>query len=130
MHPGEVPVSRQDLELTARLVGLPMPELWSRYLAVGGSSSLQALTERITGTGTWSYQEDLFLAVALNDAMIDESLESFGPLGALLAGQASDGQAPDGPSTTPVGATPGVGAEADDVGPGGRCRLGAGGAGR
>jgi hypothetical protein len=83
-------VSIQDLELTARLVGLPLPELWTRYLSVGGNLPLQAFTERIAGPDSWSPREDLFLAVALNDALIDASLESLDPLGALVAGPCPD----------------------------------------
>jgi PAS domain-containing protein len=77
-------VSIPDLELTARLVGLPLPELWSRYVAVGGSSTLHAFGDRIAGEVGWPPREELFLAVALNDALIDESLESLEPFGGFL----------------------------------------------
>jgi PAS domain-containing protein len=76
-------MSIPDLDLTARLVGLPLPELWNRYLAVGGSLSLRALALRIAGEFSWSPREDLFLAVALNDALIDESLVALDPLQGL-----------------------------------------------
>lgn len=78
-------MSIPDLELTVRLVGLPLGELWSRYLAVGGSATRHALTERVTGDVPWSPQEELFLAVALNDALLDESLVFLNPLDDLLA---------------------------------------------
>jgi hypothetical protein len=80
-----------DLELTVRLVGLPLPELWGRYLAVGGSSTLDALSGLIDGQLSWSAEEELFLAVALSDAMVDESLVSLDPLKAFLEGQPSWG---------------------------------------
>ena len=85
-------MSVPDLELTARLIGLPLPELWSRYLAVGGSSTLVALAERIAGEVSWPAREDLFLAVALNDALLDESLVSLNPLQHLLDDQRPGGQ--------------------------------------
>jgi hypothetical protein len=87
MRPWEAHVSVPDLELTARLIGLPLPELWSRYLAVGGSSTLLALADRVAGTVTWSPREELFLAVALNDALLDECLVSLNPLEQLLEDQ-------------------------------------------
>lgn len=86
-------MSIPDLGLTARLVGLPLPELWSRYVALGGSSPLHALAARMAGELTWSLREELFLAVALNDALIDESLVVLEPLeGLLRAGDPANGQ--------------------------------------
>jgi PAS domain-containing protein len=76
-------MSIPDLELTARLVGLPLPELWNRYVAVGGSAPLSALAARIAGELSWSPGEELFLAVALNDALIDESLVALDPFQGL-----------------------------------------------
>ena len=99
-------MSIPDLELTARLVGLPLPELWGRYLAVGGSSPLQALAARIAGEVSWSPREELFLAVALNDALIEESLLPLDPLeGFLRAGVSAGDQLVNVP---PAGPEPGV----------------------
>ncbi|SOD97743.1 hypothetical protein [Blastococcus haudaquaticus] len=78
-----------DLELTARLVGLPIPELWSRYTAVGGSCTPGELAEHIAGRSTWPSREDLFLAVALNDALLDESLSPLRPLAGFLENEPS-----------------------------------------
>jgi hypothetical protein len=77
-------VSIPDLDLTVRLVGLPLPELWGRYVAIGGTSTLPAFAERIAGEVRWSRREDLFLAVALNDELIDRSVAPLDPLADLL----------------------------------------------
>jgi PAS domain-containing protein len=77
-------MSIPDLELTARLVGLPVVELWSRYVAVGGSSPLRALTARMAGGLSWSAREELFLAVALNDALIEDSIVALEPLAGFV----------------------------------------------
>ena len=76
-------MSIPDLDLTARLVGLPLAELWNRYVAVGGSLPLRSLAGRIAGESGWSPREDIFLAVALNDALIDESIVALDPLEGL-----------------------------------------------
>ena len=76
-------MSIPDLDLTARLVGLPLPVLWTRYLGVGGSMSLAALVARVAGERAWPPREEHFLAVALNDALIDESLVGLDPFAGL-----------------------------------------------
>jgi hypothetical protein len=76
-------MSIPDLDLTARLVGLPLPVLWTRYLGVGGSLSLPALVARVAGERAWPPREEHFLAVALNDALIDESLVGLDPFAGL-----------------------------------------------
>jgi hypothetical protein len=99
-------VSIPDLDLTVRLVGLPIPELWGRYLAVGGSSTLLSLTERIAGRIGWPPEEELFLAVALSDALIDESLVALNPLAEFLAAASAPGRPPAADrqiDDTPVG---------------------------
>jgi PAS domain-containing protein len=87
------------------LVGLPLPVLWGRYLAVGGSSPLQALAARIAGEVSWSPREELFLAVALNDALIEESLLPLDPLEGFLRAGVSAGDQPV--SVPPAGPEPG-----------------------
>lgn len=87
-----------DLDLTVRLVGLPLPELWGRYLAVGGSSTIQALRRLIAGQMSWSRDEELFLAAALSDALVDESLITLDPLKAFVEEQSPSGrQSASGP---------------------------------
>jgi hypothetical protein len=100
-------VSIPDLDLTVRLVGLPLPELWSRYVAVGGSATQHALAERIAGEVGWPPDEDLFLAVALNDALLDDRLVSLNPLEEFLEHlHPAAGSAVDGRSVRPAEGAP------------------------
>ena len=94
-------MSIPDLELTVRLVGLPLVELWGRYLAVGGSSRLSELGDRINGTVEWTPREDLFLAVALNDSLLDESL-GLDPVDGLLGDPYPDAGSPLLPTSAGV----------------------------
>lgn len=73
-----------DLDVTVRMLGLPVPELWFRYASVGGNLPLGALSQRIAGQVDWSREEELCLAVALSEALLDASLASLDPLPALV----------------------------------------------
>ena len=71
-----------DLALACRLSGVPLGDLWLRYLEMGGSRSRSALDARLAGE-IWPQREELYLSVAAEEALRDEGLPRVAPLAAV-----------------------------------------------
>ena len=70
------PVRAKDIVLACRLSRLPVPDLWRRYVELGGNRSPGDLTARLVGQQVWPAAEDGFLAVAVDEALLDAGLPS------------------------------------------------------
>jgi hypothetical protein len=62
-----------------RLGSLTLPELWWRYLELGGNRSRAALDEYLTGTVAWSAAEHNMLVQALNECLWELGHPSLAP---------------------------------------------------
>jgi hypothetical protein len=54
-----------------RLADLTPPEVWWRYIGLGGNSALNALADYLGGTAQWPPFEHNILAHALNERLWD-----------------------------------------------------------
>jgi hypothetical protein len=69
-----------ELTLVAwRLADLAPPEVWWRYIGLGGNRALDALTDYLDGTAKWPAGEHNILAQALNERLWDLGCPSLVP---------------------------------------------------
>ncbi|SNS33523.1 hypothetical protein SAMN04488107_2256 [Geodermatophilus saharensis] len=67
-----------ELALACRLSGLPLGDLWLRYLEMGGNCSRPELEARLGGAG-WPQREDRYLAVVADEALRERGLPRLTP---------------------------------------------------
>lgn len=66
-----------NLEDGAQLSGMSLPELWWRYVALGGESSPHALAAQIGGAAPVSRQEHNLIAQAINEGFLEAGTGDF-----------------------------------------------------
>ena len=65
--------------LAWRLGALPLPDLWWRYIELGGNCRQLPVAAYLAGTATWPDPEHNVLAHALNEALWDVGCSSLAP---------------------------------------------------
>jgi hypothetical protein len=62
-----------------RLADLAPPELWWRYLGLGGDRALDTLTDYLAGTTEWPAYDHNILAQVINERLWDLGCPSLAP---------------------------------------------------